>query len=137
MQALINLIAKMMNTARDALNVQVTGSLATEATATIANGESLSGAVDLNGESLWGIIMPSAWTTAVITFSVSNDNVTYYPLRYNGSEHQQAEAAASVAITIDPVILNPGRYVKVRSGTSASAVAQGAERVITLLTKPL
>ena len=46
-------------------------------TVTIANGQSLSGAVNLSGFTLIGIDLPSAWTTANLTLQASIDNSTW------------------------------------------------------------
>lgn len=120
------------------VSAQLNGSLANLPTATIANGASLSGAVDLSTQCLIGLSMPSTWvTTAVITFAGSTDNVTFNPIYYQGSEFTISEAAASRQITIDPTALLPWRYIKIRSGTAASPVNRSQDNVITLLTKPL
>jgi len=123
--------------AGDAAPVSIAGSLANAETATIANGESLSGAVDLDSNTLVGISMPAAWTAAVITLSVSNDGTNYASLYYDGTEFTVNEATASINITLDPTVLLPWRYIKVRSGTAGTPVNQDAERAITLLTKPI
>jgi hypothetical protein len=110
---------------------------ATNETATIANGASLSGAVDLGaGAILSGIQMPAAWTAAGLTFQVSADGVTYAnKFDAYGSEYSvpSASATASQFISLPPSDFLGVRYIKVRSGTAGSAVAQGAERLLTLV----
>lgn len=99
---------------------------------TIANGQSLSGALPLaDGECPFMIVMPSAWTTAGLTFQVSIDGTNYANLYDSVGEYTIASATASVAIGlggIDPFYGAGG--IKVRSGTSGAPVAQGAERKI-------
>lgn len=105
----------------------------------IASGASQSGVVDLIGFLLAGIQMPTTWTAADITFLASLDGVTYQPV-YNtdGDEYTIASAAAQASrfIAIDPRDFAGVRYLKIRSGTAAAAVNQGADRTLGLaLTK--
>lgn len=103
------------------------------ATATIANGQSLSGAANLEGLRLAAIVMPSVWTSANLTFQVSHDNGVNWSNLYdqNGNE-KTIVAAAARTIFVDPVEFSAFSFIKVRSGTSASPVAQGQESAITL-----
>ena len=105
---------------------------------TIANGASLSGALEMtNGNYMCGIIMPAAWTAADLTFEASHDDITYNDL------YDQDGVEVSASADVDRyIILNPNKfwgikYIKVRSGTSASAVNQAAERSIILLFREL
>lgn len=108
--------------------------------ATIASGASLSGAVLCDGR-LAGIITDTAWTAAAITFSVSADGTTYYDL-WSGGEGTAAEAtiasgniSTSAAKFISLTFANwvGIKYVKIRSGTSASPVNQGSARSLSLV----
>ena len=105
-------------------------------TATIANGASLSGALSLSGFRFVGVQMPAAWTAAVITFQASFDGTTYADLTFEGTEINYA-AAASQYIAADPAKFAGIRYLKIRSGTSSAAVAQGAQRLLSAVTRPL
>lgn len=49
--------------------------------ATIANGAPLSSVIPLNGFSLVGILFPSAFTGATVSFEASVDGVTFFPVR--------------------------------------------------------
>ncbi len=105
--------------------------------ATIANGASLSNAIDLTerGRILLGIDMPAAWTTANITFAVSMDGVTYKPFRSDqAAAEYQIPVAAGVFVGLEIRYFFAVRYFKLRSGTSGAPVAQNAEREITLVT---
>lgn len=107
-------------------------------TATIAAGQSLSAAVDLNRRGLAGLIMPAGWDAAGLSFRVSMDNQTFVNLYdTNGEATLPASTvvAASRGIMIDPRAFVGFRYVKVRSGTSGSPVTQSAERAITLVVR--
>jgi hypothetical protein len=100
-------------------------------TATIANGESLSGAVELQGFKFFSIVMPAAWTTANLTFQGSDDGVTFQDIYMNGAEVVETVIAGKTyAIDQNILALAAIPYLKIRSGTSASAVAQAAQRSI-------
>lgn len=99
--------------------------------AVIANGASLSGAVELDGL-LVGIQMPTAWTAAGITFQASADGTNFFDVKDSAGTEVSLTAAASTYITLDPAARN-FKAIKVRSGTSAAAVNQGAERVLVLM----
>ena len=104
--------------------------------ATIADSASLSGGVDLGGRALVGIVTPAGWTTAVMTFQVSTDNSTW--LEYedvNGTAITIPSTAASKYRAIDAADFLGVRYLKVRSGTSGSAVNQSGSDVVTLVTR--
>lgn len=106
-------------------------------TAVIANGASLSGAAHIGGpgqgSSLLRIVLPAAWTAANLTFQTSDSATGTFQDYYaaDGTE-VTVTAAASRDIGIAPIDFAGVAYVKVRSGTSAAAVNQGAARTITL-----
>lgn len=110
-------------------------------TVTIANNASLSDAADLGTGTLLGVITDSAWDTAKMTFQVSSDNITFGNLYKDsdGSEYGPTTAlpAAAVSMAVDPSYFIPFRYVKIRSGTAASAVNQGGATVVTLIYQTL
>lgn len=101
---------------------------------TIANGASLSDELDTSGKTLCGFIIPAAWTAAGISFAVSNTaGGTYYPLFSSiGNESGLSTVAASTAYNVNPSDFAGWRFVKIRSGTSGTPVAQGASRSIIL-----
>lgn len=105
-------------------------------TATIANGASLSDVVelpDVAGFYVMGIQMPAAWTAASLTFQGSADGGAYGDVYDVDGTEVTVTTAAGRYITLDPATLAGLTFLKVRSGTAAAAVAQGAERKITLL----
>jgi hypothetical protein len=90
---------------------------------------------------LVGILIPAAWTGAAITFSVSQDGVTYMDM-WNTSLGTAVEVTiASGNIPTGGVrflALNLAdfigvNFVKIRSGTSGTPVIQGATRSIGLV----
>lgn len=106
---------------------------------TIANGASVTstggpvgdGVIDLRKKSLVGIQMPAAWTAANLTFSASMDGgVTFNDLYDDSGTERTVTAAAGRSITLDPMRFLGCTHLKIRSGTSAAAVNQGAARTI-------
>jgi hypothetical protein len=105
------------------------------ATATIASGASLSGAVCLGSGVLCAIQMPAGWDAADLTFQVSDDR---------GSTWKEYDDDTGTAVSV----ISPAAgkrlelsgfksvvFLKVRSGTSSVAVNQTADRTLTLITR--
>lgn len=106
------------------------------ASATIANGAALSGAVFLGDGVLCAIEMPAVWTAADITFQTSEDGTTWYDLRDDtGTEIKITSPTAAYRLSLAPGLFASAVWLKVRSGTSASAVNQAAARTLTLITR--
>lgn len=106
--------------------------------AVIAASGNLSSAVQIDGGKHIGLIMPSAWTAAGITFQVSMDGINYSNLYDDAGAEVAIVAAASTAIALDGALkeaLMPWKHLKLRSGTSGTPVAQAAERTITVIAK--
>lgn len=108
--------------------------------AAIPNSGSISIGIHVAGK-LSAIQIPPAWTAAAITFQASQDGLTYYDV-YDGANATTTErtiASANIPTTggrflpLDLVDWIGVNYVKIRSGTSAAPVNQGAERVIILV----
>lgn len=100
---------------------------------TIANGASLSGAVDMRTCTAARIIMPAAWTTANLTFQLSSDGVTYNDLYDEFGNEITVVVAANRTVRLAPGEWWVLRFLKLRSGTAAGAVTQAAERTIKIL----
>jgi len=106
-------------------------------TVTIANGASLSGALNIGARDLFGLIMPSAWTSAAITFQGSFDGTNYFNLYDDaGNEISFTVAASRYVVISSPAKFFGLKKLKIRSGTSGSAVNQAAERVIGVIVIP-
>ncbi len=91
--------------------------------------DSLSEAIATRGKYL-GVMIPSTWATADITFQVSNDGGHFLDL-YDASGAEisytpDAGYASSLASIQDAIY--PFQYVRFRSGTSAAPVVQGLEK---------
>lgn len=111
----------------------------TSITATIANGASLSGEIMIpDGIKHLAILMPAAWTAADLTFQASNESGGTYNNVYSDAEDEitvQAAASRAISIDLNSSALAPYQYLKIRSGTSAVAVNQGADRDIIIVLK--
>jgi hypothetical protein len=97
-------------------------------TVNIANGASLSTGYDLGLARAARIAMPATWTAANLTFQASYDNATWNNLydSYGVEYTVVADASRSIILPISDFL--GIRYIKIRSGTSATPVNQGAGR---------
>ena len=106
-------------------------------TADIAASASPSGAVRLPAACyLSGIIMPSAWTAADLSFHGSHDGVTYYNIYDEYGSEVIVNAGASRHIVLQPGIWSGTRFLKIRSGTTGTPVTQAAARTLNLIVRP-
>ena len=112
----------------------------------IANGQSLSAAIDLGSKTLVGIQMPAAWTSpggayGQLSFQASFDGATFANVFDDNNFEFFLYAAApgyTVFRAVPSTLLWLGvRWLKVRAGLSGSPVNQDAERTIQLLVRPL
>jgi hypothetical protein len=102
--------------------------------ATIANGASLSGAVDLGPELRAALIqMPGDWAAADLTFQASVDGTTFWNLHVDSSDTEvTVQAGEDRTIVLPKTVFEGIRHLKIRSGTAGSAVNQGAARTLTI-----
>jgi hypothetical protein len=98
----------------------------------IANGTSLSAAIDVDDQRPARIQMPGTWDAANLTFQTSIDNVTFANLYDSFGNEYTVQAAASREILLPFVDFVGIRYLKVRSGTSGTPVSQTADRTLLL-----
>jgi hypothetical protein len=108
---------------------------------TIAASGTVSGTVGIAaGEVPVAIQMPSAWTTADMTFKTGVDTADVSVYTDAGVELTVASPAASRLIMLywpDYMVFAETRHLSIRSGTAASPVTQAAERVLKLITLPV
>lgn len=101
---------------------------------TIASSGSITSAIDTKGRTLVGIFMPASWTAASITFQAAiTADGTYVDVYDTAGSELSVTADAGLYLPIDPINFWGLTHIKVRSGTSGSAVSQGAERTLTLM----
>jgi len=102
---------------------------------TILSGASLSNSLDLGGNKLVGIIMPTSWTTANLTFQGAVGEDDAYQDIYDTAGNELVVTAAASRILVDIPELSVCRFLKIRSGTTGTSVNQDATRNIKLLVK--
>lgn len=88
---------------------------------------------------LVGIIVPSTWTTAVMSFAAGlTEDGTFYPV-YSAAGAEVVTGSitggTAVWVALDPADFAGIPWIKVRSGTSAAAVNQADGDVLTLVTR--
>lgn len=103
--------------------------------ATIGTGTSVSGAVDVHGTNLVGIIAPAGWDAAALTMQVSVDGSTWFDLFDTSGAEVSIVVTAGKFIGIPATALSGLDFVRLRSGTTAAAVNQTADRAFTLVSK--
>lgn len=101
---------------------------------TIANGASLSEEISTGDLLVCGIVMPSAWTAASITLQAARVKGGTLNDVYdkNGTE-VAITTAAGRHVVLDPTLLAGCQFLKLRSGTAATPVNQGAARTLYLV----
>lgn len=108
------------------------------AVASILNGQSLSGAISLGGVRLFGLVMPAAWTAAVVTFQASFDNGATWVSMYDASGNElSVTVGASRYVALDPVYFAAVPMIRLRSGTAAAPVNQGQDSPISLVLRSI
>lgn len=103
--------------------------------ANIANGASLSAAVNIGEKVAIGILMPAAWDAANMTFQGSVDGASFSNVYDSSGNELTVTAAASRYIYLDPTVFVGLNQIKVRSGTNATPVVQTAARALTIVTR--
>ncbi len=110
-------------------------------TATIADDASLSGAVDLGSGMMLCGVAADDWTAADMTFQVADAiDGTFYDLYDQNATEKNVKFAADRHVALDDGTFWTGvRFLKIRSGTSASPVVQDRTggTPVTLFVKPV
>ena len=104
---------------------------------TIPSGQALSNSTDLSMSRFCGIILPTAWTTADVSFQASMDGTTWVDVFTQSGEYTipSAVAAPSRLYVLDTHFTPGIRFLKVRSGLSAAPVNQAADRSVLVVTR--
>jgi hypothetical protein len=102
---------------------------------TAADGQS--GVVDLTGHVPVAIAMSTSWTTASMTFlAATAESGNFQSVFGSTGDELTISADASRFIALSPLTSAGFRFLKIRSGTSGTPVAQAAERSLTLVCRP-
>jgi len=104
----------------------------------IASGASLTNTINLAGLRLFAIAIPDGWTAADLTFQMSLDaGETWINLYDQNGVEVTVVANGSTYVSLDPVTFSPIQYLRVRSGSSTTPVAQTAERSLKLILREM
>lgn len=93
----------------------------------IANGESITAALNLDGKTLVGIRVPEGTDGSYLTFQGSYDGVNFDDYEYDDTEFQVAMDASSAGKVMGLSVQKTapmGVSIKIRTGTSASPTNQ-------------
>lgn len=104
-------------------------------TLAIAAAGTVSASMELRGGSLTRVIVPSGWTTAVITLQGSQNGADFFNLfnEFGGELSLSAVAGGSLLVPLEYTLgLN---HVRLRSGTLAVAVPQASPVSITAIAR--
>ena len=115
--------------------------LSSHAVAKITSGGSQSSVIDLRDYVISCIVLPAAWDAAALTFLASaTAGGTFAPV-YDDAGTEVSIASANVVagrVIVNKAILEQLaglRFVKIRSGVSATPVNQTADRSFTVMLK--
>jgi hypothetical protein len=92
-------------------------------TATISSGQTISAGVNLFGTRLVGLVVPAGLTSTALTFLVSDDGITYYPLMQNvdGDVLTITVDATAKAYPLNPWIFAAWSFIKLVGGSIEAA----------------
>lgn len=102
---------------------------------TILNGASQSPELDITDRVILAVELPAAWTAADITLlAAQKSGGTFVPVKNQDGTDVKFTVAASQLNVISALLTQGLRFVKLRSGTAAVPVNQGADRVLNVAT---
>jgi hypothetical protein len=96
----------------------------------------LSTAQDVQGLAPIAILMPDGWTAADLSFQKSADNIAFRNVYDQDGAEVVVKATTSAWVDLLPAEFPGVLYLKLRSGTLATAVQQAAARTVTLVARP-
>lgn len=106
--------------------------------AAIAAGAALTGQINLGVETLHGILIPSNWTAAGLTFQVSIDGgATFYEMNDVTGAAVTMTVAEGTYVAVDPTLWRAVNCFKIRSGTLGSPVDQVSAVTLNLVAGPV
>jgi hypothetical protein len=101
-------------------------------TATIANGQTLSSAIVLNGFTPVSILMPAAFTGTALTFQGSLDGTNFFDVKKSDGSALSYTVAQGTFVALDPTLFQGMTAIKLKSGS-----AEGGARTLTVAVKGL
>ena len=100
---------------------------------TIASGQTASGEADLGGTTLVGVMLPAALTGTAVTFTAAlAPGGTFNPVTGSNGSALSYTVAANKYLAIDPALFHGVQFLKAVSGS-----AEGADRTLVLVSKPV
>lgn len=109
--------------------------------ASIPNGGSVTPTVDLVNACMVGFITPPGWTAAALNIEVSVDSAAWVTAGVFDASGVATGKYGSIATTagyaVDTKAMLPYRFIRLRSGTLASPIAQADQRDFTIITRLL
>jgi hypothetical protein len=90
----------------------------------IAAGESLSDVVDATSGRIVRITMPSAWTSALLTFQISSDGLFFNEVCDFTGDYISINVRAGSAVIVPEQFGIASQYLKFRSGTLDHPIPQ-------------
>lgn len=103
---------------------------------TIASGQALSDAANVQGRDVVGIVMPAGWDAAALTLRASADGQNFADVFNIAGTEVSYTVAAGRYIPIEAGTLSGMQSLILRSGTTATPVNQTANRVIGVVLRP-
>lgn len=95
--------------------------------ASIPAGAAVSGTINSGAQTLHGVLIPSNWTAADLTFEISVDGgATFFNMKSTTNAEIDYQVAAGSYVAIDPTLWRAINCFRIRSGTSAVPVNQAA-----------
>src|SRR3990167_8245956 len=108
------------------------GDIVRERTATIEADDSLSDVVDVSGVLVTGLVVPSSWDSANLTFQGGFGAGALWDIYTSAGAEWIVTAVAGKLAAIDPTSVACANFIRIRSGTAGSPVTQSAQRQIIL-----
>lgn len=129
----------MIPTHTPPVQISLAGTMVFMIECTFAAGTSMSTAIDMTQPTLLGfnplaIFLPSAWTTAHLSFQASWDGITFADFHtLSGALATTATRVASDVTSIDGYPLRGIPFFRIRSGLTNNPVNQVAARTVKVL----
>ena len=90
--------------------------------------------IDLRGFDVMRINMPAAWDAADMTFQVHDGDAVWRNLYWDWGAEMVIAVAAGLSVELSVFnLLKHLLFLRIRSGTAVTPVAQNAERLITVV----
>jgi hypothetical protein len=107
--------------------------------ATILSGTSVSETIECSDRTLLGFVAPAGWTAAALNLEASLDGLTWVTSglfdAYGSAVNTWGSITPSAGYCTDINSTVMWKFLRLRSGTAAAPVVQGADRVFSVITR--